>query len=112
MLSIDHRHDSTLAFFRLFRSIILRHFRYEWGKLLLSVAGVTIGVAVFVAIRLANTTAFNAFSSSLDAVAGRANLQVISGTGEGFDDSVIGRLREVRAVEAAAPVVEQYAQVA
>jgi putative ABC transport system permease protein len=96
---------------RLFRTITLRHFRDEWGKLLLSVVGVMLGVAVFLAIRLANTTALGAFSSSLDAVAGRANLQVLSNDGLGFDESLIGRLREIRAVEAAAPVVEQYAQI-
>lgn len=96
---------------RLFRRIILRHARNEWGKLLLSVVGVAIGVAVFVAIRLANTTAFEAFSTSLDAVAGRANLQAIAANGEGFDESFIRRLREVAAVEAAAPVIEQYAQI-
>jgi putative ABC transport system permease protein len=95
----------------LFSRVILRHFRSEYGKLLLSVAGVAIGVAVFVAIRLANTTAFEAFSSSLDAVAGRANLQVVSADGSGFDEAFIARLRETAAVEAAAPVVEQYAQI-
>lgn len=94
----------------LFTRIIARHFRTEWGKLLLSVVGVAIGVAVFIAIRLANTTAFDAFSSSLDAVAGRANLQVVSNDGRGFDEKFITRLREAKAVEAAAPVVEQYAQ--
>ena len=94
----------------LFSRIILRHFRNEWGKLLLSVVGVAIGVAVFVAIRLANTTAFEAFSSSLDAVAGRANLQAVAAGGQGFDERFIATLREVAAVEAAAPVIEQYAQ--
>src|SRR5687768_13145327 len=89
---------------------MLRHFRSEWGKLLLSIVGVAIGVAVFVAIRLANTTAFDAFSSSLDAVAGRANLQAVAADGGGFDERFIETLREVAAVQAAAPVIEQYAQ--
>ncbi|MBC8145778.1 MAG: ABC transporter permease, partial [bacterium] len=94
----------------LFNRIIARHFRTEWGKLLLSVVGVAIGVAVFIAIRLANTTAFDAFASSLDAVAGRANLQVVSNDGRGFDEQFIVKLRETAAVQAAAPVIEQYAQ--
>ncbi|MEO5930133.1 MAG: FtsX-like permease family protein [Candidatus Kapaibacterium sp.] len=96
---------------RLFRTIILRHLRLEWGKLALSVAGVAIGVAVFVAIRLANGTAFQAFTNSLDVVSGRANLQAVSGNGVGFDERYIARLRASRAVEAAAPVIEQYAVV-
>lgn len=100
-----------MNFLRLFKRIILRHLRFEWGRMLLAVAGVAIGVAVFVAIRLANTTALEAFTTSLDVVAGRANLQAVSNNGAGFDERVIARLREVRAVQAAAPVVEQYAQV-
>lgn len=93
----------------LFRTIILRHFRYEWGKLILAVMGVAIGVSVFVAIRIANTTAYRAFTSSLDAVAGRATLQAVSGDGLGFDERNIIRLRNTPGIEAAAPVVEQYA---
>ncbi len=100
-----------MNFPRLFRTIILRHLRYEWGKLLLAVAGVAIGVAVFVSVRLANTTAFQAFTTSLDVVTGKANLQVISNDGLGFDERFIGKLRQSPAVLAAAPVVEQYAQV-
>ncbi len=100
-----------MAVARLFRTITLRHFRTEWGKLILSIVGVAIGVAVFIAVHLANTTAYSAFLSSLDAVAGRANLQVLSGNGLGFDEGIITRLRRSPAVEAAAPIIEQYAQV-
>ncbi len=100
-----------MSLLRLFRTIILRHLRHEWGKLLLAVAGVAIGVAVFVSIRLANTTAFQAFTTSLDVVTGKANLQVLANDGLGFDERYIARLRGSRAVEAAAPVLEQYAQV-
>jgi putative ABC transport system permease protein len=95
----------------LYRSVVLRHLRRDWGKGLLAVIGVAIGVSVFVAIRLANTTIFSAFTSSLDEVAGRANLQVVANDGLGFDERLLGRLRSVRAVRAAAPVVEQYAEV-
>jgi putative ABC transport system permease protein len=98
-------------FIRLFQRIILRHLRFEWGRMLLAVAGVAIGVAVFIAIRLANSTALEAFTTSLDVVAGRANLQAISAGGNGIDERYITRLRSSRAVEAAAPVIEQYAEV-
>ena len=37
------------------------------------------GVAVFLAIRLANASALASFSATVDAVAGRANLQVAGG---------------------------------
>ncbi len=99
-----------MFFFTLFNRIVLRHFRREWGRLLLSIVGVAIGVATFVAIRLANTTAFQAFTTSLDAVAGRSNLQIASGDGLGFPEKLLERVRRSPAVEAAAPVMEQYAQ--
>lgn len=100
-----------MNFFRLFQNVILRHLRYEWGKLLLAIVGVAIGVAVFVSIRLANTTAFEAFTTSLDVVTGKANLQVLSNDGLGFDERFIAQLRRSPAVIGAAPAIEQYAQV-
>lgn len=100
-----------MNFFRLFQNVILRHLRYEWGKLLLAIAGVAIGVAVFVSIRLANTTAFQAFTTSLDVVTGKANLQALSNDGLGFDERFIVQLRRSPAVIGAAPAIEQYAQV-
>src|SRR4051812_29511756 len=89
----------------LLRWISLRHLRDEPGRALLTLAGVALGVAVYLAIRLANASALASFSSTVDAVAGRANLQVTGGTG-GFDERLFLRLRGVPGVEAAAPVVQ------
>ena len=78
--------------------------------LVLSILGVALGVAVVVAIDLANSSAERAFRLSAQALAGRATHQVAGGP-EGLDESVYVRLRREVGVRAAAPVVEGYAGV-
>jgi putative ABC transport system permease protein len=89
----------------LLRWISLRHLRDEPGRTLLTLFGVALGVAVFLAIRLANASALASFSATVDAVAGRANLQVAGGSG-GFDEHLFLRVRGLPGVQAAAPVVQ------
>lgn len=74
----------------------------------LSVLGVALGVAVVVAIDLANTSAARAFELSAETVTGKATHQVV-GAGEGLDESVYRTLRVDTGIERAAPVVEGYA---
>ncbi len=74
----------------------------------LSVLGVALGVAVVVAIDLANTSAARAFELSAETVTGKATHQVV-GAGEGLDESVYRTLRVETGVEEAAPIIEGYA---
>jgi putative ABC transport system permease protein len=90
---------------RLLRWISLRHLWEEPGRTLLTLTGVALGVGVFLAIRLANTSALASFTRTVDAVSGRANLQVAGGSG-GFDERHFPRVRRVPGVQAAAPVVQ------
>ncbi len=89
----------------LIRGLVLRRLLRERGRTLLAVAGVALGVAVFVAVRLAAGSAMASFADTVDAVAGRANLQVLA-RGDGFDERLFLRVRSARGVEAAAPVVQ------
>lgn len=89
----------------LLRWVSARHLREEWPRAALTVLGVALGVGVFVSIRLANHSALASFSDTVDAVAGRANLQ-ISGSGEGIPESLWVRARREPGVIAAAPVVQ------
>ena len=89
----------------LFRWLMLRRLARERGGTLLTVSGVALGVAVFVAIRLASGSALASFADTVDAVAGRANLQVQSRS-DGFDERLYLRIRQVPGVQAAAPVVQ------
>ncbi len=92
----------------LWRWISLRHLRDEGGRTLLTLLGVALGVAVYVAIRLANHSALASFSDTVDVVAGKANLQVVADS-QGFDETVFPRIRALAGVRAAAPSVQVYA---
>ena len=74
----------------------------------LSVLGVALGVAVVVAIDLANASAQQAFELSAETVTGKATHQVV-GAAEGLEADVYRRLRLEADVRDSAPVVEGYA---
>lgn len=82
--------------------------RHPW-LMGLSVLGVALGVAVVVAIDLANASAQRAFELSADAVTGRATHQVASATGGTLPDTLYRRLRVEEGFRQSAPVVEGYA---
>jgi putative ABC transport system permease protein len=74
----------------------------------LMVLGVALGVAVVIAIDLANTAARRGFERSTQAVAGRATHQVLGGPG-GLAQDVLRRIRTGAGLRASAPVVDGYA---
>lgn len=82
-------------------SYLLRH---PW-QLALALLGVAIGVAVIVAVDLANSSARKAFLLSMDAVAGEATHQIIGGP-TGVDENVYTELRVRHGVRNIAPIVE------
>jgi putative ABC transport system permease protein len=74
------------------------------------VLGITLGVAVAVAVDLANASATRAFDYSTDAVAGRATHQVVAGP-QGLDEAVYFELRRMGLASEglpAAPIVSEY----
>lgn len=89
----------------LIRWLLARRLWQERGRTALTLFGVALGVAVFVSIRLANVSALASFSDTVDAVTGKANLQVQS-TSDGFDERLYPRLVHWPGVRAAAPVVQ------
>lgn len=76
----------------------------------LAVLGVALGVAVVVAVDLANASATRAFALSTEAVTGRTTHQVL-GAPLGLPDGAYRRLVMEAGIERAAPVVEDYASV-
>lgn len=71
----------------------------------LFVLGVALGVAVVVAIDLANGSALAAFQLSTEAVTGRATHRIVGGQ-DGLDEALYRRLRTELGLRASAPVVE------
>jgi len=60
------------------RALVLRPIVHEKLRTFITIAGIAVGVAVVVAIQLANQSALRAFRESIDAVSGRANYQIAS----------------------------------
>lgn len=80
--------------------------RHPWQSVLMML-GITLGVAVVVAVDLANASASRAFDLSTEAVTGRAT-HAITGGPEGLDEKIYSTLRTRGVVEAAAPVLSAY----
>jgi putative ABC transport system permease protein len=74
------------------RALILRPLLREKTRTALTILGIAVGVAVVVAIQLANQSALRAFRESVDAIAGRANYQIVGEAGP-LDERVLLGLR-------------------
>ena len=77
------------------RFLSLRYWLRHRGAFALATLGVALGIAVFVAIQIANASVLGAFGASLDAVAGRANLQIRGGA-NGLPETVFTQILERR----------------
>src|SRR5690242_1312234 len=71
----------------------------------LTIAGIVLGVAVFVAMHTANRTVHSAFNKTVQRIAGSTQLQVSAGD-FGFDESVLEQVQSVPEVGVAVPVIE------
>ena len=89
--------------FRLAQHSIARSFLQS----VLFITGVALGVAVVVAIDLANSSASRAFALSAETVTGKATHQIVGGA-NGLPTDLYRQLRAELHLEAAAPVVEDY----
>jgi putative ABC transport system permease protein len=89
---------------RLLHNIGLRYLlRHPWQSILM-ILGIALGVAVMVAIDLANASASRAFDLSTEAVAGRTTHQITSGS-QGLDEALYTRLKLSGFGQSLAPVV-------
>jgi putative ABC transport system permease protein len=75
-----------------FLALVLRPIVREKTRTVLTILGIAVGVAVIVAIQLANESALRAFRESVDAVAGRANYQIVPEAGM-LDEKLLVRLQ-------------------
>ncbi len=89
----------------LFRAFSLSYLRRHRTTIVLTVIGVMAGVATFASIREARHALVAGLTTTVDRVAGQAQLQV-GGIG-GVPESLQDRVREVRGVRAVAPIIEE-----
>jgi putative ABC transport system permease protein len=96
----------TPVLFRASFGYLLRH---PW-QLGLAMLGISVGVAVIVAVDLANASARRAFALSMDSITGAATHQIIAGP-RGVDETLYTRLRVEASMRNIAPIVEGYTQI-
>lgn len=92
---------------RIFVRQVVRHVARHKLLALLNVFSVALGVAVFLAIQIANHSATRSFNAGIDLVAGKANLEARGG-GDGFDETIYPKLARAAGVRAATPLIEGY----
>src|SRR5580700_1735927 len=79
--------------------------RQHLPRWLLTIAGIVLGVAVFVGIHTANQSVLFAFRHTVDQIAGATQLQISAGE-TGFDENVLDRVQAEPGVRVAVPVIE------
>ncbi len=77
-----------------------RKHRFRW---LLTMAGIVLGVAVFVGMHTANQSVLAAFRETIDRIAGATQLQVSAGE-PGFEEDVLDKVRSLPEVRGSAVI--------
>ena len=89
----------------LLRLISWPYFRKHVLRTLLTIAGIVLGVAVFVGMHSANQSVLFAFSKTVDRIAGKTELQVTAGEA-GFGEEILEKVQDAASVRVAVPVIE------
>ncbi len=98
------------AYLRLFSQFIVRALTREKLRSTISVFGISLGVGVAIAIRLANAGALDSFRAATDSVAGETSIQ-IAGTAGRFDEELLADLGWLRSYGQISPVITGYAMI-
>src|SRR6266850_4391692 len=91
--------------------VTIRQWSLHGLRLALTLMGIALGVAVFFAIRTANTTLVNSLATTVEKLAGRSTLQVSAGEAS-LPQEVLTSIRQTPGVLLAEPVIEKVVQTA
>ncbi len=97
----------VLAGQRILRLASFRYLLQHPWQLALTIIGIALGIAIIVAVDLANESATRAFQLSMENINGRATHQVVGGP-SGLDEAVYIRLRVELGLRDSSPAVEAY----
>ena len=92
---------------RLFRWHVLRYLARHPLLAILNILTVALGVALYLAIQVANQSANHAFEATVDVVAGKAQLEVHAPAGN-LPDRLFRRIAQEPGVTAATPIVRGF----
>ena len=95
---------------RLFRQFIARTLALSGSRSLAAVAAITVGIAVMVAIRLANSSVTETFRAAVDAVGGETTLRIRGVTGR-FDEQRFAELEGLLPEAVFSPTISSMAMV-
>lgn len=96
----------------LLHNFIGRDLLFNRVRTVLTVLGIALGVAVMLAINLANTTALTRFQESINLVAGKANAEIVPNTSPSMDQEVLRRLEPLWSASVKfTPVIDELAVV-
>ncbi|MBL8260593.1 MAG: FtsX-like permease family protein [Candidatus Competibacteraceae bacterium] len=90
----------------LWRALLKHSLRHPW-QLALAILGIALGVAVVLAVDLANASARRGFELTMNRVTGRATHQITGGP-QGVPEAFYRHLRVERGIQQIAPVVTGY----
>ncbi len=99
------RDSGMRALYHVIRLVAWRTLSRDRMRSLITILGVALGVAVVLAIRLANDGVLESFRKSLDHVVGKSRLQVTAGEA-GFDETLLTGIAETPGVVRAVPVIQ------
>lgn len=99
-----------IGFHRLLKQFIGRALLRQKLRALVAVVGVALGVAVMVAIRLANVSVIESFRAAVDSVSAGVSLRIFPQAGP-FPEELLRELRWLPSHGRVSPVLENYAMV-
>ena len=94
------------SYSRIFRWHVLRYLRGPPARLA-DRSHIALGVALYLAIQVANVSANRAFEASVDVVAGRAQLEIVAPVGN-LPEELLPRIAEQPGISAATPIIEGF----
>ena len=94
---------------RLFEALTASHIRLERLKTVTTMLGLSLGIALFVAIRLANESAWQSFKETVDVVAPSGGLRIVGSSG-GVPEQIVPDLLNVPGVVGVSPLLIGYAR--
>ena len=96
------------AYLRLFNQFILRALTREKLRSAITVLGISLGVGVAIAVRLANASALESFRAATESVAGETSIQITGKAGR-FDEMLLSDLGWLRKYGQVSPVITGFA---
>jgi putative ABC transport system permease protein len=98
------RRDAASLWF-LLRTVSLRRMTEHWPRTILTIVGIALGVAGFIAVQMIVDTLRDSYSRMVDQVAGRVQLQICAGDA-GVAESVLAEVQGLPDIAAALPRIQ------